>query len=396
MKSSKHAPYRSPGATRIHWTILAYIKDPTHSHYAEYKKSLKEATEDDLLERSINFYSHLKDILHIPYTIIPEVMSASKVSKDLFIGLMHAVKNYPTAHKKLLIEENRNFTPLHDVLSFGLEENVRIFLQTLEDAEKNKIISKEELSELLTAPDSVRNLTPLFEILFRDRIDILKLYLNFVKKMLDRGIIKPETFFKLFTHRNLAGFPPLHTILIAGDIEKIKIFLEVLAKAASEGFLSQDKYKALLMETTIHKYSPLHQAVRSGSIIVVREFVSLLEKNFDSQELAVYLNNARKSLQCLGKDKEKIDKYIQILMDKYPRPREVLIERKLIAKSPLGFFESQAIHGPADKKAPKKSYIPSKNSPPTKAKKPPQSRGYDDRHNPQIKVTEGPSWSPIW
>lgn len=195
---------RSADAQRIHSAIMGYINNPLEEEEKKLVSILAESDEKSLGESSINQYSHMMDILRLPFLIHKEdKMKACLITKTLFLHLKNSSKSYPDVWKKWLLQEDKfNFTPLHEVLQRGYLENVQIYCASLEELIKEGTLSKDAYRNLLTQHNH-KDLSPLQCAINSGCFAIFELFINLLKKEFD----EEEVFTFLHANKGRIGLP---------------------------------------------------------------------------------------------------------------------------------------------------------------------------------------------
>ena len=114
---------RSEGAKILHVLIMRFIEDPYAVNFGECLEGFDKSV---LCETSVHGFSHLMDVLHIPFDRIKDRKKATFVAHFLSDRLIERAKKIDSTLetlKFLLISPSREgFTPLHQVLNWTLDK----------------------------------------------------------------------------------------------------------------------------------------------------------------------------------------------------------------------------------------------------------------------------------
>lgn len=310
---------RGPRAAALHRSIVRYIDDPRPVNYRNFIHCLSETREEDIIKCSIYSYTHLKDILHLPfkhYTINKEL--ASQISYTLSQAFIEYIARFPQAFRRLFLQESRGYSILSEISRVGLERNVKLILASLEWAEKEKVISTQDLCKIYTEPHPINKLTPLNELLSYGCLANLKLYCEAVQKAVHREVISADRFFMLITLPSEWGNTPLHGALRSKDIGKLEVYFELLNKAQEQGVLSAVEYKKMFFKPNSLGQTPVERAIYRGSFKVFQKLMMVMEAVCSAEELLNFFNSQlKKSLEFHGIEKEKIKQHYKNLYRRY-------------------------------------------------------------------------------
>jgi ankyrin repeat protein len=190
-------------------------------------------------------------------------------------------ETYKEVYVAWLLKPNLDgFTPLHEILISGNSENLRVYLEAVQQAADEKWISEDAFLDLLFQPNAA-GFTLLHNALISDNTENLRVYLKVVAQAVKNGWGKwtderKQAYRDWLLKSNREGFTPLHEALIAGNLESLQVYLEAIQQAVDEGWISKEAYLGLLLSQTKAGYTPLH--------------ASLSSKDGTPESLALYLN----------------------------------------------------------------------------------------------------------
>ncbi len=138
---SKKGEWRSKEAQELHSLIMRACKSKHTLSFAKIleklDKCLVNCTADTLAERSINGFSHLDDVLHLPFELQSDPLFAEHVSKILFVKLSTEMQTKLSKEgfaEVISNSTNKGFSLLQDALRSGSVTNTKMIIKLYESS----------------------------------------------------------------------------------------------------------------------------------------------------------------------------------------------------------------------------------------------------------------------
>ncbi|MBS0287892.1 MAG: hypothetical protein JSR17_11385 [Proteobacteria bacterium] len=137
----RRVEWRSKKAKELHSLVMRACRSKDKRSFAQIleilDKCLGDCPMDALAERSINGFSHLDDVLHLPFENQSDLLFAEHVSKTLFIRLSTEMKaRLPKERfcEVICNNTNKGFTLLHAALRSGCVTNTQMIIELCESS----------------------------------------------------------------------------------------------------------------------------------------------------------------------------------------------------------------------------------------------------------------------
>ena len=241
--------YRSDGAKRIHDALMRYVKNSGVASTVEFEDALSAATDAEVTELSKNQDSVLQDILHLPEAIISEQDLANKEeiiqskTSSLLNCLWNRIKDNDQLVEFLCTSKNSaGFTPLHDALT-GNSANLSLYLKLL------RACDPELQTQVLTSANAA-GFTPLHQALKAGNPENVRLYLNRIQDLLDKNTLR-----RLLYAKNRSGYTSMHQ---ASGSKNAVAISKILIGFVKRNFYEDDANEIIqyLLYTRIKNYLP--------------------------------------------------------------------------------------------------------------------------------------------
>lgn len=294
-------PYRSQEAQDLHTAIIGYIHSPGVNGVRDrhLQRVLSTCSPAALMEVSCNGYTHMQDVLHLPYKIHQDKALAQNISLYLFNVLkMHCRSlpnfvDYADCIKLFLFSRTLNgFTPLHEILKFGNANNVRALFDTLQQLRDEGILTTEKYSQLLTSI-CLGGCTPLHQAIKSGQSENVRIYLSALRLACEQGIISRELFAHVWVTPCLDGYTSLHQALKLGNEGVVREYFAALELALNLNLLSYETYSRLVVEANMDGYNPLHDALFAANPNNLRLYNHIVQ---DAWMDGIISNEANRSL----------------------------------------------------------------------------------------------------
>ena len=178
---NKKASFRTQSAQHFHNIVMDYIRKGDSS---KFDQELNQIDSSVLCQLSINGCSHLIDALHLPYAIHKTNKTlADKRSQYLFTGL---IKRASQLGKEsllfLLTERNKEgFSPLLNTLISDQSENVRVYIEAINQAREKRWLNNDAYCTLLTATNK-DGFNPLQQVLKSGQSESISMYFDLINQ----------------------------------------------------------------------------------------------------------------------------------------------------------------------------------------------------------------------
>jgi hypothetical protein len=136
----KKGEWRSEEAKRLHSLVMRAINAKTSEHFNQLLEKLDHClsacSPDTLVEVSINGYSHLDDVLHLPFVRQKDILFAEYISNTLFSGITKEMQSKLPREQFAQIISNRTsngFVLLQDALRSGSIANTKMVIALSEN-----------------------------------------------------------------------------------------------------------------------------------------------------------------------------------------------------------------------------------------------------------------------
>jgi len=274
--------FRSPLGQRLHSLIFKYIRfsraDDLHE-VARFLNSSNPEKRQAILALSSNGYSHLMDILHLPYQIHEkDVNRAHRVCENL---LRLFFKNISDSEKsKLLISRaHTGETGLQFALLTANLRILRYFTDELDRCVRAEYLEEDEVKSQILGSDSMGH-TSWHAALRTAHSGIVAEFNSLLCFWSISNKEQAETFY------NISKMSSLEIAIKSGKQEILEKYLEGLRGLIQNKLISRDHLRQLLFSVNKFGLTPLYAATGVASPEVLALLLSFLEECVRSQYIS--------------------------------------------------------------------------------------------------------------
>lgn len=266
---------RSEAGERIHQVIVGYILDK-----ASIEEVAKVFTEHQhqvsaLQEISVNGFTHLLDIVHLPYRFHTDEPVANLKTANLIKVFFEFVKHADAISFNLLQSSKlKNNNPLHILYRYAHADVIQVFFQQVIRAFTNNVITVNDLNRLMMSRNDTQ-FTILLQALKTANENIIIPCFELIHQCYLDKILNRENICELMTAANKYGYTPLSAALVTNNISIIINHLKLIEKFYHLCAITLDKIFSMVNGLSSHLNNQLLEIIKHNNLQAKDPFHSI-------------------------------------------------------------------------------------------------------------------------